>query len=101
MYAVKENTFEARSFQTVSKTLGLFDSRDVAQKEVKRVVLRELAMLNNEPNMTIDEIDCEQNEFRAVLNHENHAAVMWMFVNEKEYYPIKYYNVEEVVENGV
>lgn len=97
MYTVTEKTFEARSFQTVSKTLGLFDSRDVAQKEVERIVLCELAMLNNEPNMTIDEIDCEQNEFRAALNHKNHAAVVWMFVNEEEYYPIKFYDIEEAM----
>ena len=95
MYTVKEKIFETRSFQTVSKTLGIFESRDTAQKEVERVVLCELAMLNNKPDMTIDEIDCEQNEFRAELNHANHAAVMWMFINEEDYYPIKFYDIEE------
>ena len=95
MYIVKEKVFEARSFQTTSKALGSFESRDAAQKEVERIILQELSTLNNKPDMTIDEIDCEQNEFSAVLNHANHAAVVWLFVNEEEYYPIKFYDIEE------
>ena len=97
MYTVKESIFEARSFQTVSRTLGLFESRDAAQKEVERLVLYELAMLNNRPNMTIDEVDCEGNEFRAELDHPHHAAVLWMFVDEEDYYPIKFYDIEEAL----
>lgn len=100
-YVIRESTFENRSLNVVNKTFGEFATYKEAHEEVKRLVLSELAVLNDDQNMTIRDIDNPAYEFRGSMRHKFHTAVLWRFGSSfnlyEDYHPIKFYDIEEVL----